>query len=163
MVEERLKKNQELVCNCKCWNNSINLKCWLKPNLLKHCPILVNVSWGTMNKTGSLGIYVGTEITSPSKPSLCLTGVCNLFFPDHFRFCLGPHAKLHCPGPLVCYLPPTVVQEHSQEGLQEHCGYLGCVVCHHDPSSYCDGVQQPAAWAHKQNQPVHSVWWTLGR
>lgn len=85
------------------------------------------------------------------------------FFPDHLSFCISPNTELHCPRPLVCNLPPTDVQEHSQEGSQEYCCHLGCVVHHHDSSGYCDGVQQPAAWTNKQNQPVHSVWWTLRR
>lgn len=93
-----------------------------------------------------------------------LSNWCFFFFsPDHRCFCISPNTELHCPGPLVCYLPPSDVQEHSQEGSQEYCCHLGCVVHHHDPSGYSDGVQQPAARTNKQDQPVHSVWWTLGR
>lgn len=62
------------------------------------------------------------------------------FFADHLCFCISPNAELHRPGPLVCDLSPTVVQEYSQEGAQEYCCHLGCVVYHHDPPGHCDGV-----------------------
>lgn len=133
----------------------------------------MNVSWvtqlQTMKKIGSYGIFhlvskvKVLKISFPQNFCLYFTGVSVLFLPDHLRFCISPNTELHCPRPLVCYLPPADVQEHSQEGSQEYCCHLGCVVCHHDPTSYCDGVQQPAAWTNKQDQPVHRVWWTLGR
>lgn len=82
---------------------------------------------------------------------------------DHFCFRFGANAELHRPRPLVCNLPPSDVQEHSQAGPQEYRYNLGCILCHHDPSSRSDGEQQPAAWANQQDQLVYSVWWTLGR
>ena len=93
--------------------------------------------------------------------SVCF--VCFFFYTDHLSFCISPNIELHCPRPLVCYLSPAYVQEHCQEGPQEHCCHLGCVVHHHDSSSHCNGVQQPSARAHEQDQPIHSVRWTLGR
>lgn len=84
-------------------------------------------------------------------------------FPDHLCVRIRPDAELHRTGPLVRYLSPADVQEHGQEGLQEYSCHLGCVVHHHDPSGDRDGLQQPAARTHKQDQPVYRVWRTLGR
>lgn len=88
---------------------------------------------------------------------------CFISVPDHLRIRFGANTELHRPRPLVCNLPPPDVQEHSQAGPQEYRYNLGRVLCHNDPSSCGDGEQQPATWAHQQDQPVYSVWWTLGR
>lgn len=86
-----------------------------------------------------------------------------LSVPDHLCFRFGADTELHRPRSLVCNLPPADVQEHSQAGPQEYRYNLARVLCHNDPSSCGDGEQQPATWANQQDQPVYSVWWTLGR
>lgn len=88
---------------------------------------------------------------------------CLISVPDHLCFRFGANTELHRSRPLVCNLPPADVQEHSQAGPQEYRYNLGRVLCHNDPSSCGDGEQQPATWANQQDQPVYSVWWTLGR
>lgn len=96
-------------------------------------------------------------------PLTLIHPLCFLPSVDHLGLRVGAHTELHRPGPLVRHLPSSDVQEHGQEGSQEHRHHMDCVVCHHDPPSHRDGVQQPAARADKQDEAVHRVRRALGR